>query len=292
MKKNTKSILLLVTLMIYLLLCLFNPNQVTNNILDYSLLFLKSLFPVSFIFFIISRLLIDYGLLDIIYKYLNLNSSKLYVFIISIISGFPSGAKYTRDLLESNYINTTEANQIIKYCHFPNPLFVLGTVSLILNDNLALKILIAIIISNFIIFIFNYHSTSIIPNNSNNNTLASNLNKAIVNSFNTIINIYGTSLFFYLFSTLTTKYFCFNSYLYTFISGLFDLTNGIFTTSLINNTLIQSYFVLLFISFGSISIHIQVNNLIANSSINYIEYLKGRIIGTIIAFIIFNLLLI
>ena len=229
MKKNTKSILLLVTLIIYLLLCLINTNSLIQSIIDYSILFLTKLFPVSFLFFILSKLLIDYGLLNIIYKYFHLNSSKLYIFIISMISGFPSGAKYTKDLFLNNYINLEEANQIIKYSHFPNPLFVLGSVNLVLNNyTLSFKILISIIISNFIIFICNYHSSNIMPNTINNNSFSTNLNKAITDSFMTMINIYGTSLFFFLFSSFITNYLSFNSYLYILINGIFDLTNGVF----------------------------------------------------------------
>lgn len=292
MKKNTKSILLLVTLLLYLLLCLINSNLVINNILDYSTLFLKRLFPVSFIFFILSKLLIDYGLLDIIYKYLHINSSKLYIFIISMISGFPSGAKYTKDLLESNYINNKEANQIIKYSHFPNPLFILGSVNLLLNNQLlSFKILLAIIISNFILFLTNYHSNNYFPSNSNSYSFSINLSTAIINSFNTMLNIYGTSLFFYLVSSLVIKYFSFNNYLYILISGLFDLTKGVFSTIVINSTITRAYFILIFISFGSLSIHMQVNSLITNTSIKYSNFFLGRVIGTILSLFIFSLLI-
>ena len=77
--------------------------------------------------------------------------------------------------------------------------FVLGSVNLILNDyNLALKILISIITSNIIIFIFNYKSTNSFPHNENNNSFSNNLSIAINDSFNILINIYGISLFFYL----------------------------------------------------------------------------------------------
>ena len=293
MKKNTKSILLLVTLLLYLLLCLINSNLVINNILDYSILFLKRLFPVSFIFFILSKLLIDYGLLDIIYKYLHINSSKLYIFIISMISGFPSGAKYTKDLLESNYISIKEANQIIKYSHFPNPLFILGSVNLLLNNQLlSFKILLSIIISNFIIFITNCHSNNYFPNNSNSSSFSTNLSTAIINSFNTMLNIYGTSLFFYLISSLIIQYFSFNNYLYILISGLFDLTKGVFSTIIINNILTRAYFILIFTSFGSLSIHMQVNSLITNTNIKYSNFLLGRIISTILSLLIFSILVI
>ena len=106
------------------------------------LTFLTKFFPVSFIFFTISSLLINNGLIETIYKYFHINSTKLYVLILSLISGFPSGAKYTKDLLDKKLITSIEANQIIMFSHFPNPLFILGSVSSILKSKtLAYKIL-------------------------------------------------------------------------------------------------------------------------------------------------------
>lgn len=291
MKKNTKNILILVTLIIFLLLSLFNSNYLIKNILDYSLLFLTKLFPVSFIFFIISKLLIDYGLLELVYKVFKINSSKLYILLLSMISGFPSGSKYTKELLENNYISIKDANHIIMYSHFPNPLFVLGSVNLILNDyNLALKILISIITSNIIIFIFNYKSTNSFPYNENNNSFSNNLSIAINDSFNILINIYGISLFFYLLITVISKYLTINSYQYIILNGIFDLTKGVFSTSIISNNIIKAYFILIFISFGSISIHMQVANIIMNTNIKYKYFIIGRIISTLIALTIFKLL--
>ena len=292
MIKNIKSILILVTLIIILFLYLINSNFIIKNIIDYSYLFLTKLFPVSFIFFILSNLLITYGLLDYIYKIFKINSSKLYIFLISMISGFPSGAKYTKELYDLDYINLGDSNHIIMYSHFPNPLFVLGSVNLVLNDYiLSLKILISIIISNFIIFLFNYKSNSNFPININTNSFSNNLTIAINNSFNIIILIYGISLFFYLIASIITKYLVVNSYFYILINGLFDLTKGVFSTSLVNNSIVRAYFILFFIAFGGISIHLQVKSILGKTNISYKYFIVGRIISTIISFCVFKLLL-
>ena len=209
-----------------------------------------------------------------------------------MISGFPSGAKYTKELLELDYLSLKDSKHTIMYSHFPNPLFVLGSVNLILKDyNLSLKILITIIISNFIIFISNYKSNSSFPINYNNDTFSNNLTKAINNSFNTMILIYGISLFFYLISSIITKYFIFNNYFYILINGVFDLTKGVFSTTLISNNILRSYFILIFISFGSLSIHGQVSSILSSTNISYKYFFVGRVVSTILAILIFTILI-
>ena len=291
MKKTYKNILVLVTLIIVFILILINSTYIINNFLDYSKLFLTKLFPVSFIFFIFSYIFIEYGFVDIIMYYFNINICGLYVFILSLISGFPSGSKYTKDLLNKNLITEKEANKIILYSHFPNPLFVLSSINSVINDkNICIKLLISIILSNFIILLFTKKKKKTIVTNSFPSSFSTSLTKAIISSIKTILLIYGMSIFFYLISIIITKYISFNSYFYILLCGIFDLTKGVFSTSIINNTLVRIIFILLFISFGSISIHMQVKSIL-NDSILYKSFVKGRIIGTIISFIILIILL-
>ena len=293
MKKTLKRVVVLVTLLILLTLYLVNAKLIVNNIIDYSLLFLTKLFPVSFIFFVFSTLFINYGLIESINTLFNINSSKLYVFCLSLISGFPAGAKYTEELLEKELISVSDANKIIMFSHFPNPLFVLGSVGSIFNDNsLVIKVLISIIISNFIIFLFcGRCSKTKIINRKIEDSFSDILSKAINNSFQTIFLIYGVSLFFYLISSIITKYIFINTYFYVLLNGVFDLTKGVFSTTLINSDIIKALFILVFISFGGISIHMQINSLIINSKIKYMCFVIGRIISTVLALGIFLLLI-
>ena len=295
MKKTYKSILILVTLITLLILYLINSNVIVSAIIDYSILFLSKLFPVSLLFFIFSTLLIDYGLIELIQYYLKINTSSLYVLLISAISGFPSGAKYTKELLEKNLIDENTANKIIMFSHFPNPLFILGSVYLVLKDKeICLKLLLAIIISNIIIYIFSKDKKST-KNNIKKLKVPSNfsnvLSNAVTNAFNTLLLIYGTSLFFYLVATIITKYITLNTNSFIILNGFFDLTKGVFSTTLLNNLTLRAIYILIFISFGGLSIHMQVKSIITDTSIKYKYFFIGRIIGTILALIIFILIL-
>ena len=287
MKKTYKTILILVSIILLIIIYLINSTYIIKCFLDYNKLFYTKLFPVSFIFFILSTLLIEYKLLDII----PININNIYIYLLSLISGFPSGAKYTKELLDNNYISKEEASSLILFSHFPNPLFIIGSINTILNKNICLKLLISILLSNFIILIFtkkyNKKHTNII---NNNNSFSMILKNAIYKSTKTIILIYGTSIFFYLISSIITKYISFNPYLYILVSGIFDLTKGVFSTTIINNIFIKSILILIFISFGSISIHMQVKSILEDTLL-YKSFIKGRIIGTIISIIIFILII-
>lgn len=286
MNKTYKTILILVTLLL-LFTYLLNANYIINNILDYSLLFITKIFPVSFLFFILSSMLLDLGIINYIEKLLHIKASNIYLFIVSMISGFPSGSKYTRELLEDNIINLNLANKYIMFSHFPNPLFILGSVNTILNDSyLSMSILLSIIVSNLIIMLL-VSNKGIISNKYNSNLDFSGiLVKSINNSFNTIIIVYGISLFFYLISCIITKYIYLDGYKYILLCGFFDLTKGVFSTVIISNKIIKSFIILSFISFGGLSIHMQVNSILSGSNIKYLSFLKGRIIGTIISYIL------
>ena len=290
MKKNNKSILILVTLFLILIIFLLNTNMIINNILEYSIIFLTKLFPVSFILYIITYMLIEYGLIEFLNYFLHIKSCNLFIFILSFISGFPSGAKYTKLLYDKGLINKKSANILLTFSHFPNILFVLGTVyNIIGNFKYTIYIIISIISSNFLIMIFSNGEKITINNTYYSKSFSNILGEAITYSFKTMLLIYGTSLFFYLTSSILFKPFSNNLYFFVFINGIFDLTNGVVSANLINNLFFKSLFILTFLSFGSISIHMQVSETIGDD-IDYICFFKGRVIGTVISIIIFTIL--
>lgn len=290
MKKNNKSILILVTLIFVLICFLVNVELIITNIINYTNSFFMKLFPVSFITYLIVYMLIEYGLIQFMNHYLHINSCGLFLFILSFISGFPSGSKYIKLLFDKNIIDKDYANNLLSFTHFPNILFVLGTIKEIINNNTyTYYLLFSIVLSNFIILLFTKRKRININFKYTNNSFSMVLGNGIIYSIKTIILIYGTSLFFYLISTVILKEFTENLYLYVFLSGIFDLTNGVINCGLINNCFIKCLFILIFLSIGSISIHMQVNETIGNE-LNYLSFLKGRIIGTFLAIFIFCLL--
>lgn len=294
MKKTYKRITILVILLILLIFYLLNSSLVVKSILEYTNLFLTKLFPVSFLFMIFSSLLLDYGIIELLTNYLHLNGSKIYILLMSLISGFPSGSIYTKELLNKNIIDKEIANKYITFTHFPNPLFILGSVATIINNNkLTIFILISIISSNLLLAYF-YKSPKkiiLIEQNTKEINFSKSLSKAITTSLKTLIVIYGTSVFFYLISVIINNYLTLPILPYIILNGFFDLTKGVFSTTLITNTLTKCYLIIIFISMGGLSINMQVKSIISNSNIKYKNFLKGRVISTILSLIIFYILI-
>ena len=283
MKKNYKNRFINIILLFILVYYLLN-----NNVLDYSKLFLTRLFPVSFTFYIIIGLLIDYGIIEYINNSLHIKNINLFVYIISMINGYPSGAKYAKDLLDREIINLETANKILMFSHFPNPLFITSTLNIIINNKtINRNILLSLLLSNLIIMII-YSKKNYYTLNSNIiNDFANNLIKEINNSFKTIIIIYGTSLFFDLISSMILNIFKFRGINYVIVCGLFDLTKGIYSSIIINNIFLRGLLILIFLSIGGISIHLQTKSILTNTKIKYKYFFYGRIIGTILAIIIY-----
>lgn len=292
MKKNYQRLFIILFLSILLILYTINSPIIINSILSYTKLFITKLFPTNFIFFVISTILIEQGLIELLNTKFKLNSSIFYVTIMSILSGIPSGAKYTKDLLNKKVISNKTANYLITYTHFPNPMFILSAATSLTNNEIAVKILIALILSNLLIAISLKPKEKEIYtiSDSSPKDFASSLSKAIIDAIKVIIIIYGTSVFFYLITIIINKYLTLNTLNYIIINGIFDLTKGIFSTSLINNELTKSILIILFSAFGSLSIHIQIKSIISNTSIKYKNFLFGRIIQIMISIPLFLLL--
>lgn len=283
------------SLLVLLILYLINSPLITKSIIDYTSLFIEKLFPASFIFFTISSLLIEYDFIENISKFLHINGAIFYVIIMSLISGFPSGSKYIKDLLDKDIIDIKTANYLIIFTHFPNPLFILGSVSLLFkNSHYAAIILISLITSNLIIGLITRpkDKTHIITKTKKEyKSFSIYLVNSIKSSLKTLILIYGTSVFFYLIAVIINNYISFSVYNYVLINGLFDLTKGIFLTSLIQNDILKSIFIILFISFGGISINMQVKSIITDTNIKYKNFFIGRVFQFIISTIIFLLII-
>lgn len=291
MKKTYQRIIIITFLLTLLILYTINSTLVIKSILDYTNLFITKLFPTNFVFFMLSTILIDQGLIELINNKLKLNGSIFYVTIMSILSGIPSGSKYTKDLLEKDLISTKTANYLLAFTHFPNPMFVLNTVTILLNKTLALKILICLILSNLIIaLIFKPPKKEvIIINDSPSKDFSESLSKAIIDSLKVILIIYGTSVFFYLITVIINKYLTLNVLSHVLLNGIFDLTKGLFSISLLSNKLLKSLLIIIFFSFGSLSIHIQIKSIITNTSLKYKYFIFGRLLQILFATILFLL---
>ena len=319
MKKITVSIII----MSLLLICAYeilSESQTIMNAVSYSFnIWMNNLFPSLFPFFVLSELLINYGLPELIgelfrpifEKLFKINGNTAFIFIMSLLSGFPSNAKYTRELLLQGKINDKEATKILMFSHFSNPLFILGTISItFLNDKkLGIIVMISHYITNIIIGILfrNYNPSNIKKSEfsikkailkmhdkriNNNKPIGSIITNSLTNSINTLLLILGVVTTFLIITTIIDNNFHLNLFSKTILSGFLEMTQGLKHASLLNTTsTYKAVLITMILSFGGLSVHTQIISIISDTKIRYKPFLLARLIHTVIAGIICFLLI-
>lgn len=298
MKKYSNLIIILITFLI-LILVLFNKNLVSSTILTSFYIWFNTLVPSMFPMFVLSDILINYNFITIIpntitnfiSKVLNISKEAVLVLFISLISGFPGNALAIKNSYDLKLITKNEASHLLLYTHFSNPLFILQTIgTFYLKNNIyGIIILISHILSNIIIAIIfrnnNIPSNNYISKNNNCQSFTTILSNSIKRSINTLLMIAGTVTSFLIISTLICHIFQLNNYLSVIIKSILEMTMGLSSLSLLNiKDIYKVIFSSIIISFGGLSIHMQVISILED--IPYHNYLKGRIYQSIISSII------
>lgn len=267
----------------------------------------NNLFPTLFPFFIISNLLISYGFIEILANIFNTPIKHLFkcspnssfIILMSMISGIPSNAKYIKDLLSENKISLKEANKLILFTHFSNPLFILGTIGNIYLNNykLGIFILISHYVTNLILGItLRIKDTSqeekeknlMLNNLKGNNNFGKVLSKSLNTSIDTILLILGVITFFNILTTIISESLNIKNLLIkSIITSIFEMTSGLNLLRLTNISLrLKTILMTMIISFGGLSTHMQVISILDNKKIRYFPYLIFRIIHALLSGII------
>ena len=267
-----------------------NPTLITSEIINALKVFCTTLFPSIFPFFLISDLLISYNFCNTLNKYFakinnflfHTSNASNFVIIMSVFSGFPSGAKYIKTLLDKHMLNINQANYLITFTHFANPLFVLSiTKSLFSNRSIGYLILLTHILANILlaIIIRPKEKEKIQKQEWNQiSSFSTNLSSSIKSSLNLLALILGNTCFFYIVTKLISTYLNMGIIPSIFMNGFFDMTKGLNSIILLSTTdLFKAILTLTFISFGGINIHMQVLDIISDTKIKYKNFLLGRI---------------
>ena len=299
MKNKIINTVVIISCIIVLTEVLLNKTLVFNTI-SYSLnIWLTSIIPSLFPFFILSDILINYNITNYIPKSLkniftklfNVSDNIITVFFLSIISGFPSSARNIRLMYEKKLITKEEASHSLIFTHFSNPLFILGTLSIFFlkNETLGIIILISHYLSNIILGIItrNYNTISNI-----NYTLTTNKSqnfpsviiKAIKNSIDTLLTIFGTLTCFLVLSSIIINRLNLNLYNSTILKGILEITMGLKSLSLLNiNDIYKVVISSMFISFGGLSVHMQILSFLIDTDISYRPFFISRIFHSILS---------
>ena len=299
-----KKILYLFILTIIIFLLLFNSFEIIESIkFSFSICF-NNLFPSLIPFMLLSNVLIQYNFIDelssifnkIMTKIFKINKNCSFAVIMSILSGTPSNAKYLKDLYDNNLITINDIKKCLNFCHFTNPIFILGTIGLtFLNSKkLGLIILISHYLSSLLLGTFNKKENIIFIKNKKlkeKKSFINILNNSIINTSNTLLLILGIITTCIIITTIINKTFNISEN-YKFVYGFIEITQGLKYLSLSNLSIeLKTILSCFLISFGGLCIHLQVFSILDNKKIRYIPYLISRIIHSILSsFICFILL--
>jgi len=311
MKKISISVVIMIILIFIASQILIKSDSVLESVSFSFGIWKNNIFPSLFPFFVLSELLINYGFVEFlgelfkpIMNYVfKVKGICAFIFIMSIISGIPANAKYIRELYLNGAVDEKEGGKMLMFTHFSNPLFILGTISIVFlnNKTAGLLILICHYISNVIIgFLFrDYYPTkekgqkisfkkAILKMHNKrinqNKSFGSILTNALVNSTNTLLLILGVVTFFLIITTIINDIFNLNPISQSILNGIFEMTQGLKSISILNVSLkTKAILSTMIISFGGFSGHMQVMGILSDTKIKYWPFLLGRIIHAIIA---------
>lgn len=309
---------LIMSVLIFICIEILTYSKSILDAVSFSLyIFKNNIFPSLFPFFVLSKLMIKYGFVELIgnlfkplmNKLFKINGKCAFIFVMSIISGNPANAKYTKELLDNKDINEFEATKILCFSSFASPLFILGTVSLVFlgNKETGALILFCHYIGNLIISILfrNYHpskyenekiSLKKAINSMHKKRLSSKENfgtiitDALISSINTLLLILGVMTMCLVLTTIIDNNINLNSILQSVLNGYIEMTQGLKYISMEDIPLkLKCTLAVMILSFGGLSVHMQITS-IMSSKIKYFPFLVCRIIHSIISGILMFIL--
>ena len=316
-KENYQFILSLLLLLLILVIAL-NPEPYISTTLKGFVIWAKIVLPSLFAFFIFTKLFMQQTSSVPLFNFLNKPFNKIYksgnvsgyVFIMSIISGYPLGANLTAEFYNNNMITQEEAARLIPYTSTSGPMFIIGSIgaSLFFNYKLSIVILISHILGaliNGLIFKKSIFKKSFYFNVNHKKekviTTKESLNEIMYNSIISCLMVGGyIALCFTLLEVLTTFNIfkplsnLINSILPAnskvaegFFKGIIELTNGCVCLSEgIYSFKTLAIILSAIVSFGGFSIHLQSQMFLAKCGIKYKYFLLTKITHAILASII------
>lgn len=297
------------------------PKSVIQSAKDGISIWINILMPSLLPFIIGANLIVSLKIVDIMGILINPITQRVFnvsgrsglIFAISMISGYPVGAKFASELRLENKISKYEGQRLVSFCSTSGPLFIIGSVGtgMLKNPNIGYIMLLCHYLGSLTVgLIFRFYGRekniktnncimedmkNIINDSSKSESFFVLFGKAVVGGVNTLIAIGGFVIVFSVFFEIL-KFFNiidFISYILciflypfnitseivsAFISGLFEMTIGCNNLSKLNslsfNTLASLCSFL--IAFSGLSILAQCSSFIAKTDIKVKLYIFSK----------------
>ncbi len=306
-----KELPLLILFLLFLFALTLSGNfnlAVTEGISLWFLCVVPTLFPYLFITTLLSSLSITDRLFSkfspITKKLFRVNGMVGYAFALSLISGYPIGAKTISDLKLSNVINDAEAVRGSALCSTSSPVFLIGTVGgIMFNDRTFGLILffIHILSASFTGFIFSFYKRKTPPSeNSRVKGGAKSLTSLYDTAYSSVISILVVGALitiFYLLTEVLNFYGILSPVTYLLnlvlkeeklaegiVFGLFECTKGLKTLSSLGFSALP--FTAFLCSFGGLSVIAQSVSFLKKAKIKTAPFILSKICSAVVALIL------
>lgn len=286
MKKSTKILIIsMITVMMGALI--LRPSIYIKAAKDGLHLFSISVLPALLPFFIFTKLLTALGVSNALSRYANKPTRRLfnappiasYIFAMSVLSGYPVGAKLTADAYENNLLTSEEANSIISFTSTSGPIFILGTIGTLFLENYVYGLVILIChyiatIINGVLFRSNsYKFSQFTTKFSYDNVLEETINSSI----KSIMQVGVYMMLFNMVITLLYDVGVFGNLpiiIEGSISGIIEVTQGIKILTSSNLNKMDTLPIIGFlVSFGGLSVTMQSLTFLSKCKVSAGRYL-------------------
>lgn len=301
-----------------IVIMLIEPTLCIEGATTGLLLWFQKVLPSLLPFIILINLLCFLGIIfklslpihTVTKKLFGLSGSSFIIFILGLISGYPMGAKLTKNLLHSNEISYEEAQKNLCFVCNCGPLFIVGTIGTLMlgNPHIGYFLLLIHVLSAFIMLLLSrFYKVSSLKRISSPIQTSSKMNfsiaftSAIQNGMDTIVYVGGYIIFFSMLinllahSPIYKHFIAILSFLIhidsisiqTFFLSLLEFSSG---SALLVHTFSKSPILLALISalvaFGGICVLFQTQYVLQDSNLSIIPYLYAKILQAILAFLL------
>ncbi len=320
-KRNLSSITFSCLVLFIMFLIISNPALFSGSTISGIKLFFYSVLPGLFPFMFLTKVLTEIGTVFKVSNKLNNVSNKLfgtpgvslYCFAMSILSGYPIGAKIISDLYQKNMITQKDAKKMSIFCTTSGPIFVIGAVGVGMLKSFKYGVIIYIshilssIISGFVYNILSKSKTEkqekiFTPVSPKENIFANCLNDTIVSLFlvggyitifyllTEILNLLGIVTFLSktlenCFSKLNLSSINFKGLIY----GLVEVTHGIKEIS--SGQIVSIPLICGLISFSGASIIMQSMSFLKTTQIKTHTFIFSKCVQMILSIILCKIII-
>ncbi|MBE7013808.1 MAG: hypothetical protein E7419_01215 [Ruminococcaceae bacterium] len=288
---------MLILTLIFLILLVIFPLEVSNSVASSLDLCLKSVIPALFPFLIVSYIITETSIPNnyftlFLSKLFNISPQSVPAYISGILCGYPIGGKMALELFEKGKIGKNEKDRLLIFANNSGPGFIIGMVGGVLFKSIHTGMIIYIshVFSSLIYAIITSFSASkvkySIPKENKKISFLPALSFSIRKSMESLINITGVILFFSSVISLLNLIPSVDSFSFKgLLFGLLEMTNGIkvivsSTLSLRLKAAISSFLV----TFSGFCVFMQLKSF--SEKINTASYFLGKTLCAVFAFLL------